>query len=323
MKVLVTGATGFVGGHLVDRLLARGDTVTALVRSAAGAERLAAHGVRVVRGDLADTAALEQAAESQDVVYHAAARLDSVGEAELMEANREGTRNVARAAGRAGTTARVVLVSSMAAGGPARRGAPKASPGDDRPVTWYGRSKLASEAVLAEAGVPWVALRASVVYGPGDRGLLPLFRSVRFGIAPTFGDGSMEVSLIHVADLVDAMIAAATSDAVVSRAWYVNHPEPITGAALIATIARLSGRRALPLPIPRPAAQAALAFTGAWSRLTGQRSILHPDKVHEFYQEAWTADPSPFMTATGWRPAWELEHGLADTLAWYRANKWL
>jgi nucleoside-diphosphate-sugar epimerase len=324
MKAVVTGATGFVGGHLVDRLLARGDTVTALARSPARAAPLAERGVRIVPGDLANIDALTDAARDCDVVYHAAAILGAPTEAALMTANRDGTINVARCCANLLAPPRIVLVSSMAAGGPARRDVPRIVDGNDHPVTGYGRSKLAAEQALATFAVPWCILRPPVVYGPADHeGFLPLFKSVKFGIAPMFGDGSMQVSLVHVSDLADAIVLAGTVAGVECRTFYVNHPEIVTGADIVRTIARTMHRSPLPVPIPRWAAAVALGVTGIWAEVFQRKSILHPDKLHEFYQDAWTADASPFIAATGWQPKLDLEHGISDTAAWYRKAGWI
>jgi nucleoside-diphosphate-sugar epimerase len=212
----------------------------------------------------------------------------------------------------------------MAAGGPARRDVPRTADGNDRPVTGYGRSKLAAEQALASFALPWCILRPPVVYGPGDReGFLPLFKAVRFGIAPTFGDGSMQVSLVHVADLADAIVLAGTLAGAERRTFYVNHPEVVTGAEIVRTIARTMNRSPLPVPIPRWAAAVALGLTGMWAAVFRQKSILHPDKLHEFYQEAWTADSSPFIAATGWHPVMKLERGISDTAMWYRKAGWI
>jgi nucleoside-diphosphate-sugar epimerase len=324
VKVLVTGATGFVGGHLVQRLLARGDQVTALVRSTARAAPLAARGVTLVEGNLANTAALHRATTDQDIVYHAAAVLGASTEAELMAANHDGTRRLAEACVAAGRAARFVMVSSMAAGGPAQPGAPKRGAGDDRPVTMYGRSKLAAEVALREMPLRWTVLRPSVVYGPGDReGLLPLFKAARWGIAPMFGDGSMEVSLVHVGDLADALVLAGVAPHLESQVYYINHPEVLTGRGISQAVGLAMGKSVWLVPLPEWAAQATLQITGLWADLTRQKSILHPDKIHEFYQPAWTADPTPFMHATAWMPQWDLTHGLDDTMRWYRAEHWL
>ncbi|MGH7525975.1 MAG: NAD(P)H-binding protein, partial [Gemmatimonadales bacterium] len=121
MRALVTGATGFVGSHLVEALRRRGDEVTALVRSARKAEALAPLGVRLVAGHLHDPAALSRAVEGQDVIYHVAGLVAARDEAEFLRANRDGTANLVAASGR-GRVARLVLVSSLAAAGPAPRG---------------------------------------------------------------------------------------------------------------------------------------------------------------------------------------------------------
>lgn len=319
MNVLVTGATGFVGGHLVDRLLERGDVVTALVRSPARAAPLGTRGVRLVSGDLANLAAIASAVRGQDVVYHIAAMLGARTEAELLAANRDGTLHVARACAAATPTPRLVVISSMAAGGPARHGMPKAVDGNDRPVTMYGRSKLAAERVLPPLAVPWTVLRLPVVYGPRDlEAMLPMFKAVNHGLAPMFGDGSMELSLIHVADVADAIVQAGTAPDVVGEVFNVCHPEIMTAADVMRAVAREMQRSPFPISIPKWAARVALTVTGAWADLSNHPTILRTDKLHEFYQEAWTGDPAPFMAATGWRPQWNLERGLTDTANWYR-----
>ena len=247
-----------------------------------------------------------------------------MNEQEFLEANRDGTRNIANAALAAGTNPRVVLVSSMAAGGPAARGAPKRDDTADAPVTMYGRSKLASERALRDVPLPWVILRPPTVYGPRDRdNLLAIFKAARYGIAPVFGDGSMEVSLIHVEDLADAIVLAGTTQGLGGRTFYVNHPEVTSTAALVRTIGGEVGRTLTLIPIPRWLARTALTATGGLAALFGRKTILRADKTHEFFQDAWTADPAAFIEATGWLPRYDSASGLAHTAAWYREHRWL
>src|SRR5687768_3198073 len=167
MRALVTGATGFVGSHLAAALQQRGDEVTAVARSPQRAAALGAAGVRVIAGDLHDTKALQRAAEQQDVIFHVAGLVAARDEAEFMWANREGTRNVVAAAEATGE-ARFVLVSSLAAAGPSRRGVPLSGDETPRPVTAYGRSKLAAETVVRDSALPWSIVRPPIVYGPRD-----------------------------------------------------------------------------------------------------------------------------------------------------------
>ncbi|HET7024968.1 MAG TPA: NAD(P)-dependent oxidoreductase [Gemmatimonadales bacterium] len=324
MNILLTGATGFVGGHVADRLVARGDHVTALVRTPARAARLADAGIALIPGDLDDHTALRRAAQGQDAVCHIAALTGAVDEAEFLHANRDGTVNLIRAVEETAPTARFVYISSMAAGGPARRGHPRIEGEPDTPVTMYGRSKLAGEVVTRASRLPWVILRPPTVYGPRDReNLLVLFQAARGGVVPVFGDGSMELSAIHVADLADAIVQSIDAPAITGRTFYVNHPEVVTSRALVTTIATVQGKRVRIVPLPEVVARAALGTIGGVAALLRRKTILRYDKANEFYQEAWTADPSAFRDATGWDPTFDLARGLADTFRWYREAQWL
>jgi nucleoside-diphosphate-sugar epimerase len=188
----------------------------------------------------------------------------------------------------------------------------------------YGRSKLAGEMVLRHGTHPWVILRPPTVYGPRDRdNLLTIFRAARTGFAPVFGDGTMELSVIHVADLAEACIVAATAPTVVGGTFYVNHPEVVTSGALVAGIGAAMGRRVRLVGVPEWLARGILTCTGAIAALLGRKTILRADKANEFYQEAWTGDPAPFMEAAGWRATKDLTQGLAETCAFYREAGWL
>lgn len=322
MRVLVTGATGFVGSHLVEALRRRNAEVTALVRSTGKAQALASQGVRLVAGDLHDPAALEQAAAGQDVVFHVAGLVAAKDEAEFLRTNREGTAGLLDAAGRAGV-GRFVLVSSMAAGGPSAPGRPHTGSEPPRPVTAYGRSKLAAEQLVRTGRVPWTILRPPMVYGPWDREVLKVFRLARLGIAPVFGEGTQELSAVHGADLAQALVAAAMAERAENRLYYACHPETFTSAAFVRSVGAALGRSVRVLRLPRLLGSAALSVTGAAARLSGRPTILTPDKANEFFQAAWTGDPRPLVEETGWSPEFSLESGLAHTYAWYRSAGWL
>jgi nucleoside-diphosphate-sugar epimerase len=322
MRTLVTGATGFVGSHLVEALRRRGDDVTALARSAGKAAALSPLGVRVVAGDLHDRAALQRAVEGQDIVYHVAGVVAARSEADFMGANRDGTRNVIEAAERAGT-GRLVYVSSMAAAGPTIKGRPLRGDERPRPVTAYGRSKLAAEQIVTASRLAWSIVRPPMVYGPRDQEVLKVFRLARLGIAPVLGDGSQELSAVHGADLADALVAVGTGTATVGRAYYACHPEIFTGAELALAVGRAMGKSPALMRVPALIGRGVLMMTGAAARLTGQTTILTADKANEFFQPAWTGDPEPLTRDTGWRAARDLRTGLEDTYRWYRTAGWL
>ena len=322
MRVLVTGATGFVGSHLAEALRRRGDDMTVLARSASKAAALAPLGVRVVPGDLHDRRALEQAAEAQDVVYHVAGVVAARSEADFMVANRDGTRNLVEVVGRVGA-GRLVLVSSMAAAGPTIKGRPLRGDEAPRPVTAYGRSKLAAEQAVTAAAFPWTIVRPPMVYGPRDQEVLKVFRLARLGVAPVLGDGSQELSAVHGADLAEALIAAGTTAAAAGRTYYACHPEVFTGADMARAVGRAMGRTPAVIRVPATIGRGVLMLTEAAARLTGHTTILTTDKANEFFQPAWTGDPTPLMRDTGWQAAHDLRSGLADTYRWYRTAGWL
>jgi len=322
MNALVTGGTGFVGRHLIDALLRRGDSVTALVRSPSKARDLADRGVRLVPGTLDDTDAIRSASADQGVIFHVAGRIAARTEAEFLAVNRDGAARVVAAAAEV-SRARIILVSSLAAGGPAARGERLRGDEPPSPVSAYGRSKLAGEMAVRTGPLPWTIVRPPAVYGPGDREVLTVFRAARLGVTPVFGDGQQQLSLVYGPDLAEALVAAGISDRAVGRVFYACHPEVLTSEALVRGIGQAMGRAVRIVTLPRWIATGALTLTSGAARLAGRATILTPDKANEFFAPAWTCDPEPLTAATGWRAAHDLAMGAAETASWYRAAGWL
>jgi nucleoside-diphosphate-sugar epimerase len=322
MKALVTGATGFVGSHLVEALQSCSVEVTALARSATKAADLVRCGVRVVRGDLDQQAGLDEAVRGQDVVYHVAGMVAARDETDFLHCNRDGTRNLLTAAERQ-SNPRFVLVSSLAAAGPAERGIPLLGTESPRPVTAYGRSKLAAEQVVRSSRLPWSIVRPPIVYGPRDREVLKMFRLARLGLAPVFGHGTQELSAVHAADLAQALVGVGRSPQAIGQIYHACHPQVFTSSELGLAVAASMGRSVLRLSIPPGVGRGLLAITEGTARLTGHATILTRDKANEFFQPAWTGNPAALIRDTGWRPRYDLSSGLADTYQWYRNAGWL
>lgn len=326
MKALVTGATGFVGSHVAEALLRKGTEVTALVRTPGRAALLTQLGIRQVAGDLQDRAALREAIRGQEVIYHVAGAVAGRNESEFQLANREGTANLITAAhdeGRGRSPPRLVFVSSMAAGGPSERGRPRRGGELPNPVTAYGRSKLAAEAVVRDSGLPWTIVRPPMVYGPRDTEVLKIFRLCRTGIAPVFGSGTQELSAVYAPDLAAALLAVASHDSTIGGVFYACHREVFTSEQFLRAVGRSLGRRVRVIPLPRWVARGALGLTETAARLSDRATILTLDKANEFFQTAWTGDPGLLSATTGWEPSQSLEEGLARTAAWYREQRWL
>ena len=317
----MTGGTGFVGAHLVRTLRAHGDAVTCLVRAPAKARALGWTEVRLVEGDLDDTRALRDGCAGADVIYHVAGRLSARGLDEFMRTNRDGTANLLDAAAEE-PPRRFVLVSSLAAAGPTHPGAPVDETRPPSPVTPYGQSKLAAEVLVRAMAFPWTIVRPPTVYGERDREVLKVFKLARLGLAPVFGDGSQELSVIYAGDLAGALVAA-TAPAAANRVYYAAHPTVTTSRELVRAIGRAVGREPRVVPLPAPVVRGLLWVTGSAAHLAGRATLFSSDKAPEFLAPAWTCRPDALMRDTGWRPETDLETGLRRTAQWYRAEGWL
>jgi nucleoside-diphosphate-sugar epimerase len=324
VKTAVTGGTGFVGSHLVEALLARGDQATCLVRSPEKAKGLCA-GARPVVGVLDDAASLEALVAGAEVVYHVAGAVtaNSAGDTHFAKVNQQGTENLARAAKKAGVR-RFLYVSSLAASGPALRGIPLADAETCQPVTAYGRSKLAGEAAVRAAGASFTIVRPPSVYGPRDRNqFLPAFKLARSGWAPVLGDGLQELSLIHARDLAQALIAAALSPRTEGKTYHAAHPEVVTQRELVRAIGRALGKDVRIVPLPRPLVWALLYGVGTMADLVGSGTVLRPTKAPELFAAAWTCGSEPLGRDAAWAARIPLAEGLPETARWYREARWL
>jgi len=197
----------------------------------------------------------------------------------------------------------------------------RASPrGDEpaRPVTAYGRSKLAGEQAVRESAPGFSIVRPPMVYGPGDTEFLRLFRLVRWGFSPVFGGGDQELSAVYGPDLAEALAATATTDKTLGGIYYACHAERFSSADFARAIGRAMGCRIRVVPLSAGLTRGLLRFTGSAARVVGKTTVLDRDKANELLAPAWTGDPEPLLRDAGWRAGHDLEAGLAATADWYR-----
>jgi dihydroflavonol-4-reductase len=320
----LTGATGFVGTHLAERLVADGWRVRALVRRSSDTGALERLGAERFVGDLDDRAALRRAMGGADTVFHLAAATFARSEEEFVRSNVGGAENVATAAVAAGPRPRrLVYLSSYAACGPALNGRSRTSEEPPEPLTAYGRTKLAGERafdVLAEQGIEVAILRAPAVYGPGDRALLSYFRLVRWGIAPVPAGAERRLHLVFAPDLAAAIARAADAPA---GTYAVAEPVEHRWSDVVEAIARSMGRRPLRIPLPVPLVRVAAATTELAGRLAGRAAPFNREKAREMLAEAWICDLAGSEALLPAAQATPLDEGMESTIQWYRAQGWL
>jgi uncharacterized protein YbjT (DUF2867 family) len=310
-RVAVTGASGFVGPHLVAALNRHGWKVRLLLRRWSPLPSLAGVEAEIVWGDLSDERSLAQLVDGVDAVVHAAGLIKARDPADFLTVNRDGTARLAALA----PEARFLLLSSLAAREPG--------------LSPYGASKRAAEDALAGRTGPWLAVRAPAVYGPGDRETLAYFKAAERGIGPSPMGASQtgiaaRLSLIHVEDLCEAL-ALALDQPLPPSVYEVDDGRPggYAYADMADAAGKALGRRVIPLPIPRPVMAAVARLNGWRQALGGPTQILTAGKVAELFHGDWVAHDRRLAAATGFAAGHDLWTGFRDAVLWYRARGWL
>ena len=322
--VLLTGATGFVGGHLAETLGKKGVKTRLLVRSVSRLAFKPGKSHEIALGDVTDPQAVRKAMVGVKTVMHLAGVLRGFNFKDYDRVNREGSLNLAKAALEAKTVKRFIQVSSLAGSGPSTPGRPRREGDPAAPVSFYGSTKLAGEeAVKATLGskVAWTVVRPAGVYGPREKDIFQYFQMVHRGLAVLPGDGRQRVSYVHVNDLVDAILLSAGPKAV-GKTYFVAS-EDADWLELVALIERALGKRAVTLKIPLPLVKLSAFLSELVGRARGQAAILNLDKVKEAVPTAWTCDSRAIRTGLGWKPKWTLEAGIRQAAESYRAAGWL
>jgi 2-alkyl-3-oxoalkanoate reductase len=326
MRTLVTGGHGFVGSHVVRRLLAEGGLVRCLVRGDAVPASLEGLGVELAVGDLLRPASLARALEGVDEVFHLAARLTARTRAEMDRTNVGGTRALLDAVVAAGGVRRFVHCSSISVAGPCAPAAAHAEAGDHRPVTWYGASKAAAERVVASfaaRGLPTTVVRPSAVYGPRDRGMLSVFRLACRGLAPLVGAQPKTYSWVYGPDLADALVVLGRHPVSVGRLYYAAHPEVTTMEDFVGAIARACGRGSRRFVAPDSFVRLAARVADLVAQATGTASMLTLDKTNELLASRWVCDAGAATRDTGWVATTPIAVGVPATVRWYREHSWI
>ena len=304
LKIALTGATGFVGRAVVSALVAKSCQVSALVRDPARAEMNS--NVRQVQGDLQNNAALDDLTKNADVVIHIAGVIGALNRNDFFLANEQGSLAVAEAAARNGAK-RFVHISSLAAREPQ--------------LSNYGASKRAGEAAVEKfkARMSVLVLRPPAVYGPGDRGTLPLLRSLTQSFAVIPSTSTSRFSLIYVDDLARIIAEAAEATRAGTVELDDGHRQGY-GWKDLAQIASATEQKSItPIFLPKSVAMAVGVGVEAFAKLRGKLPFVSPDKIQQLYFGDWVArgEGWPLKEPVGFA------QGFKSTVDWYRKAQWL
>jgi UDP-glucose 4-epimerase len=324
MKVLVTGAAGFIGRHLAERLMRDGHIVRALVHASVPVRDMPA-GVKVVRGDVCDAGAMKAAAAGVETVFHLAAKVHDREEGDGLDAachtvNVEGTRNMLGAAV-AGGAKRFVFFSSVKAMGEEARECRDESC-VPAPLTAYGRSKLAAEQLAFEYGqrsnLHVTCLRLPLVYGVGNKGnLFRMVAAIDRGFFPPVPFLQNRRSMVHVSNVVEAAVLASGQAAARGRCYIVTDKRPYSTRELYELICRALGKRIPGWSVPTGLLAAVGCAGDLIGRARGRRVLFDSDALAKLVGSAWYSSER-IAAELGYRPGVSFEDALPDMIAWYR-----
>ncbi|MFO7494564.1 MAG: NAD-dependent epimerase/dehydratase family protein [Desulfobacterales bacterium] len=303
--VALTGATGFIGATVMQRLLQAGCRVRALYRISGRHDHPPQNPVVWVPGCLEDTDSLARLMTGADAVVHCAGRVRGVDEKAFNLVNGDGVARLVRAAGRLHPAPRILSLSSLAAREPH--------------VSPYAASKRLGEQLLSAgaARLSWVVLRPPVVYGPGDRETAPLLRWMSRGIAPLVADEKTRFSMIFAEDLAEAVIALLQQPVWKGQVFELHdgHRGGYCWREVIETVSRVTGRPVRGFRLPRILVRSLAGLNLRAARALGYAPMLTPGKVRELTHSDWTADNAAICRKTGWAPVTPLQEGMRRTLA--------
>jgi nucleoside-diphosphate-sugar epimerase len=311
--VAVTGATGFLGLHLIQALAQAGAQLRLLVRKDPAHPAWQGIAFDAVPGGLEDASALARLVTGADAVVHAAGLIKARSRAEFLRTNRDGSMAIAAATRRHAPLARFIGVSSLAAREPQ--------------LSDYAFSKRAGEDAAsfayADAPAQLTLIRPPAIYGPWDRETLAFFKAATRPFAPVLGQS--RAAIIHAADAAAAIAAIAMGGAGQGGLFTLadDHPQGYTMAELLAEAARATGGAPRFIRVPDGVLQAAGHLSGWWGRWRRQAPIFTAGKARELLHPDWSVSPAELLPTAIYKPVIDLPTGFAATAAWYRQAGWL
>jgi nucleoside-diphosphate-sugar epimerase len=325
-KVLITGASGFVGFHLIEAALAKELEVYAAVRKSSDIRHLASHKINYTYLDFTNVASLEnELREKQyDFIIHAAGTTKAKNQEEYNKVNAEYAVNVAKAVANCGAVQKMVFISSLAAVGPL---------GDTNnlivedipnvPVTAYGKSKLLAEQQLKHIEVPLVVLRPTAVYGSRDKDIFIILKTFSQGLEPYIGKGKQQLSFVYVKDLALATVNALFASTDANGTYNITDGNCYDRYEMANITKSVLNKKTFKFHLPVPIVKRLAAILELTYGFFDKTPALNIEKLNELTAVNWCCDISKAKNKLGFKPAYNLQQGLKESLEWYKANKWL
>lgn len=332
MRVLITGASGFVGSHLVDKLVEKKYDVEIVSRKNSDLSNLETHlksnKIKVNIADFNDLSSLNAITKDFDYIYHVGGAVTAKNWEGYKAANIDASLNLFEAVrNNSKNLKRFLFVSSQTAAGPSSSlSSPKKESDPMNPISQYGKSKKIAEEELEKRfnQMPISIVRPPAVFGPRDKAILDVFKAVNKGLGTLIGFDKKYVSLINCFDLADGIILAAESSQSVSQKYFISSDKFYTWDYLIPLMAEKLGRNSvLKLKLPHGLVKTLGIFAEKAGGIFGITPVFNAEKANDFIQPYWTCSIEKAQKELNYNPKISIEEGFEITSKWYKERHWL
>ncbi len=320
MKALVTGGTGFIGSHLVEKLLNDGFEVYCIVRNPAKLRFLNGLNVKIIKADCTDIESLRKIDWNFDYIFNLSGITKAKSPEEFYQSNYIGTKNLVEIASELNPSLkRFIHVSSLAAVGPCNDCAPVDENTAPHPVSEYGKSKLLGEQAVEhfKEKIPITIIRPPAVYGPRDTDFLTFFKMIKAGLVFYFTEG--RYSMVYVDDLVKGIILSSKHEKTAGEKLFIANSHAYTTRQIVEVISAILKKKPLKIKISPTIGK---FFVGLFQKFD-KTSIINNDKLKELMQPCWVCSTVKAEHLLGFKAKTTLEEGMERTAKWYRENQWL
>ncbi len=325
MRALVTGSNGFIGSHLVEKLLKKNYEVRCLVRKTSNLRWIENLPVEFVYGDVTQPETLASAVENVDIVFHLGGLVRALSWEDFYRVNAQGTKNLLEACtDRAKNLKRFVYVSSQAVVGPSQSETKISEDDPPKPISLYGKSKREAEKIVWDFRelFPVTILRPPSVFGPRDDDILEIFKYIKWHVKPQVGIKKRKISIIYIEDLIRGIILAAESAKGENQIFFLTD-EPCEWSEFEDLIAEVMGSKAIPVIVPEATVNVAAFFGELKAKVSRKPALLNKDKALEMKEQFWLVDGTKAQKILGFEPKIPLREGISRTYRWYRDHGWL
>jgi len=323
---VVTGASGFVGSHLVDRLIAEGHQVKCILRKSSSTRWLDGKPVEIYNCGLFDKEALSNILKDADYLFHIAGVVKSKSDEGYYKGNVETTKTLLDVLCEVNTNIkRVVITSSLTACGPSLNDIICNEDTPEHPITTYGKSKLAQELLAKKYmdKLPITIIRPPAVFGPRDTEIYLVFKTYKMGLMTLVGFNKKELSLVYVDDLVNGIFISAISEKSIGQIYFIAAEEINTWPQVSSFIAKAFGKKALNIRFPHWLVYVVASFAQFFAMFSSQPATFNLEKARDFVQKSWTCDVTKAKKDLNYAQSISIEKAMINTIDWYKKMKWL